>query len=80
MCYSHYGNGVRNGAISIAQWGLLSDCYNVNPIGQRGKILVIVMGFVDTLGQCNQDFPPLASGVYFIVIINKSQWDARIMY
>ena len=50
MCYSHYGNGVRNGAISIAQWGLLSDCYNVNPIGQRGKILVIVMGFVDTLG------------------------------
>ena len=34
MCYSHYGNGVRNGAISIAQWGLLSDCYKVNPIGQ----------------------------------------------
>ena len=33
MCYSHYGNGVRNGAISIAQWGLLSDCYQVNPIG-----------------------------------------------
>ena len=27
MCYSHYGNG----AISIAQWGLLSDCYKVNP-------------------------------------------------
>ena len=50
MCYSHYGNGVRNGAISIAQWGLLSDCYKVNPIGQWGKILVIVMGFVDTLG------------------------------
>ena len=20
MCYPHYGNGVRNGAISIAQW------------------------------------------------------------
>ena len=51
MCYTHYGNWVRNGAISIAQWGLLSDCYKVNPIGQRGKILVIVMGFVDTLGQ-----------------------------
>ena len=50
MCYSHYGNGVRNGAISIAQWGLLSDCYKVNPIGQWGKILVILMGFVDMLG------------------------------
>ena len=34
MCYSHYGNGVRNGTISIVQWGLLSDCYKVNPIGQ----------------------------------------------
>ena len=34
MCYSHYGNKVHNGAISIAQWGLLSDCYKVNPIGQ----------------------------------------------
>ena len=33
MCYSHYGNGVRNVAISIEQWGLLSDCYKVNPIG-----------------------------------------------
>ena len=47
MCYSHYGNGVCKGAISIAQWGLLSDCYKVNPIGQGGNILVIVMGFVD---------------------------------
>ena len=52
MCYSHYGNGVRNGAIFIAQWGLLSDCYKVNPIGQWGKIVVIVMGFVDTLELC----------------------------
>ena len=34
MCYSHYGNGVRNGAISIAEWGLLSDCFKVTPIGQ----------------------------------------------
>ena len=48
MCCSHYGNGVRNGAISIAQWGLLSDCFKVNRIGQWGKI---VMGFVNTLGQ-----------------------------
>ena len=52
ICYSHYGNGVRNGAVSIAQWGLLSDCYKVNPIGQWGNIRVIVMGFVDTLGHC----------------------------
>ena len=44
MCCSHYGNG----AISIAQWGLFSDYYKVNPIGQWGKI---VIGFVDTLGQ-----------------------------
>ena len=51
MCYSHYGNGVGNGAISTAQWGLLSNGYKLNPVGQWGKILVIVMGFVDTLGQ-----------------------------
>ena len=38
MCYSHFGNGVRNGAISIMQ------C-------QWGKILVMAMGFVDHLGQ-----------------------------
>ena len=34
MCYSHYDNGFGNGTVSIAQWGLLSDCYKVNPIGQ----------------------------------------------
>ena len=51
MCYSYYGNLVRNGVISIAQWGLLSDCYKVNPIGKKGKILVIAMGLIDsTLG------------------------------
>ena len=43
MCYSHFGNGVRNVAI---------DCYEVNPIGQWGKILVMAMGFVDHLGPC----------------------------
>ena len=59
MCYSHYGNGVRNGAISIVQWYLLSDCYKVNPIGQRGKILVIVFGFVDTLGHGHSSVPTL---------------------
>ena len=45
MCYSHYGNGVRNEVY------LVTAKYKVNPIGQRGKILVIVMGFVDKLGQ-----------------------------
>ena len=29
--------------ISIMQWGLLSDCYKANPIGQWGKNMVIVM-------------------------------------
>ena len=35
MYYSHYGNWVRNGAISIMQWVLLSDAYKVNTIGER---------------------------------------------
>ena len=34
MCYYNDSNRVRNGAISIAQWGLLNDFYKVNPIGQ----------------------------------------------
>ena len=50
MCYSHFGNGVRNGAISITQWGFINDRYKVNPVDQWGKILVIAMGFVDHLG------------------------------
>ena len=37
MCYSHYGNGVHNGAISIAQWGLLSGCYKVCPLANEEK-------------------------------------------
>jgi hypothetical protein len=32
MCYSHFGNGVRNGAISITQRGFISDYFNVNAI------------------------------------------------
>jgi hypothetical protein len=28
MCCSHFGNGVRNRAISITQWGFINDCYN----------------------------------------------------
>ena len=51
MCYSHFGNGVRNGAISITQWGFINDRYKVNPVGQWGKILVMAMGIVDHLGQ-----------------------------
>ena len=49
ICYSHFGDVVRNGAISIIQWGLINDCYKVNPVGQRGKILVMATGFVDHL-------------------------------
>ena len=37
MCYSHLGNGVRNGAISISQWGFISGCYKVKSIGQWVK-------------------------------------------
>ena len=50
MCYSHLGNGVRNGAISITQWGFISGYYKVKSIGQWGKILVMAMGFEDRLG------------------------------
>ena len=49
MCYSHFGNGVRNGAIYIIQWGFINDCYKGWPMG---KNLVMAMGFVDHLGQC----------------------------
>jgi hypothetical protein len=34
MCYSHLGNGVRNGAISIMQRGFISYYYKVKSIGQ----------------------------------------------
>ena len=40
MCYSHFGNGVRNGAISITQWGFINDRY-------KGKNSGNGMGFVD---------------------------------
>ena len=52
MCYSHLGNGVRNGTISITQRGFISGYYKEKSIGQWGKILVMAMGFVDHLGQC----------------------------
>ena len=50
MCYSHFGVEVRNGAISITQWGFINDHYKVNPVGQWRKILVKAMEFVDHLG------------------------------
>ena len=50
MCYSHFGNEVRNGAISITQWGFINARYKINPVGQWGEILVMAMGFVDHLG------------------------------
>ena len=50
MCYSHFDNGIRIGAISIMQRGFINDCYKVNPIVQWGKFLVMAMGFVDHLG------------------------------
>jgi hypothetical protein len=53
MCYSHLGNGVRNGAISITQWVFFSGCCKVKSIGQWRKILVMAMGFVDHLGHCH---------------------------
>ena len=49
MCYSHFGDEVRNGAISIMQWGFINDCNKVNPVCQQGKILVMATGFVDHL-------------------------------
>ena len=48
MCCSHFGNGVRNGAISIiCKWSSLNEYYKVNPIGQWRKMLVIPIEFVE---------------------------------
>jgi hypothetical protein len=60
MCYSHFGKGVRNGAISITQWGFINDSYKVNPVGQWEKIMVIAMGFVDHLGLYVANYPDVA--------------------
>jgi hypothetical protein len=46
MCYSHLGNGVRNGAISITQWGFITGSYKVKSIGQWGKILVMAISLL----------------------------------
>ena len=53
MCCSHFSSEVCNGAISIGQRGFINDRYKVNPVGKWGKILVMAMGFVDHLGQCD---------------------------
>ena len=50
MCYSHFGYGVHNGAISITQRGFIVDYNKVNAIGQWGKIMITVMGFAHTVG------------------------------
>ena len=50
MCYSYFGNEVRNGAISISQRGFINEHCEVNPNCQCEKILVMAMGFVDHLG------------------------------
>ena len=50
MCYSHFHNEVCNGAISITQRDYINDRCKVNPVGQREKILIMAMWFVDHLG------------------------------
>ena len=67
MCYSHFGNGVRNGAISITQWGFMNDCCKVNPVVQWGNFLVTTMGFVDNLGLGHLTFVK----VYFHDKVNR---------
>ena len=49
MCYSHLGNRVFNGAVSIMQRGFISCCYKVKSIGQWGKSLAMAMGWVTNL-------------------------------
>ena len=71
MCYSHFGNEVCNGVISITQRGFINDRYKVNPIGQWGKILVMAMGFVDHLGQYLATLFSLLLGDEFIVPVQK---------
>ena len=45
ICYSLFGNGVCNGAISIMQHCFINDYYKVNAVGQWGKIMITIMGF-----------------------------------
>ena len=50
MCYSHFGNEVRNGAISITQWGFINDRYIGKPRWQMGKYSGNVNGVCRSLG------------------------------
>ena len=67
MRYSHFGNGVRNGAISIMQLGFISGCY------KWGKILVMAMEFVNHLGQCLIDDNTIRAELtlYFCTFLNQ---------
>jgi hypothetical protein len=56
MCYSHFGNEVCNGAISIRQRSFINDRYKVNPVGQWGKILVMAMGLSCNSSSVGMDF------------------------
>ena len=57
MCYSHFGDEVRNGAIFIIPNGVLLMIAIRCPVGQWGKILVMAIGFVDNLGHVHQKYP-----------------------
>ena len=38
MCYSYFGNWVRNGSIDTMQQGFfINDYYNLNAVGKRGE-------------------------------------------
>ena len=69
ICYSHLGNGVRNGAISIMQQGY----YKVKSIGQWVKFLVMAMGFVDRLGLGRNRARPQIQGFYSISMFKIPQ-------
>ena len=43
MSYSDFGNEVHNGAISITKKGFNIHHFNVNQVGQWGKIPVMAM-------------------------------------
>ena len=52
MCYSHFGNGVCNGSISITQQDFTNDYYKANSVGQWGKkIMINAVGSAHTVGQ-----------------------------
>ena len=66
LCYSHFGNEVCNGTISITQRVFINDRYKVNPVDQWGIILAMAMGFVDHLG--------LGLGKKKVVVLSQSYY------